>query len=185
MKKIFGVSLCLAGLMMTSCIFDTKKTETKMTDSLSQEVSQSDDSYEIGGSDVRKELNIYKIWISEDSMRVFDLRDDTHYIEAMKYDEEYCKENPDYQPGVYYISTEAGGFQVSHDFEEQGDSIGAVEYLIEQGPQEGTYALRFSFSNMTPTSATFLFEGEYEWKYTVMDKPVRLHPNPHPYVYEE
>lgn len=129
--------------------------------------------------------NIYKVWMNEDGTMLFDLRDSTHYVEATKYDEDYCKDNPDYKPGVFYITTEAGGFIVSHNFESEGDTIGGVEYLIEEGPYAGTHALRFTFADMTPTSATFTFEGEYDWKYNVVDEPVELLPDPHPYVYEE
>ena len=113
--------------------------------------------------------SIYKVWMNEDGTMLFDLRDSTHYVEATKYDEDYCKDNPDYKPGVFYITTEAGGFIVSH-------KLACVEDLLP---------LCFTFADMTPTSATFTFEGEYDWKYNVVDEPVELLPDPHPYVYEE
>lgn len=177
MKKIFWAPLCLAGLMMTACVFNVKKTETVTVDSLSADSSLTDE--------VNQEMNIYKLWINEDGTRIFDLRDSTRYIEAAAYDEEYCKENPDYKPGVFYYDPQNEGFRVTHDYEAQGDTVGDVEYQLTQGPYAGDYALRFSFYNMTPTTATFLFEGEYEWTYTVLEKPVEMQPDPHPYVYEE
>ena len=185
MKRILKAPMCLAAMMITGCIGNVKKSETMTSDTLLQDSSRIEGARAIGTEEPNKSVNIYKVWISEDSTWLFDLRDDTHYVEARMYSEEDCKENPDYKPGVYYIETEAGGFEVGHDYEEQGDSIGDIKYLLEQGPYAGTYALRFSFYNMTPTSATFLFEGEYEWTFTVLDKPVELLENPHPYVYEE
>lgn len=178
MKKIFWAPLCLAGLMMTACVYNVKKTETAVVDSLA-----ADETQQAGGA--ATSLNIYKIWIDAEGTHLFDLRDSTRYIEAMAYDEEYCKENPDYKPGVFYYDPTNAGFRVKHDYEAQGDTVGDVEYQLTQGPYAGDYALRFSFYNMTPTTATFLFEGEYEWTYTVLEKPVEMQPDPHPYVYEE
>ena len=179
MKIINGVLMCLAVIaMLTACDGKGSKVQTSPSDSTTVadvKVVKGDNSA----------LNIYKIWVNEDNTQIFDLRDSTHYIEATKFDEEYCKEYPDYKPDVFYITTEAAGFIVSHNFESEGDTIGGVEYLIEQGPYAGTHALRFTFSNMTPTSATFTFEGEYDWKYKVLDEPVEMLPDPHPYVYEE
>lgn len=175
MKKIHVALMCLASLaMLMACDGKVKNESTDLSDSTA-----------VADVNSNTALNIYKVWINEDSTMLFDLRDSTHYIEAMKYDEEYCKEYPDYKLGVFYINTEAGGFIVSHNFESEGDTIGGVEYLIEEGPAAGTHALRFTFSKMTPTSATFTFEGEYEWTYKVLDEPVELVPDPHPYVYEE
>jgi len=177
MKKINWALMCMAGLMMSACVFNNvNSSKTVEADSLDV------DKAETVADTV---VSIYKIWISEDSTHIFDLRDPNHYIEAMMYDEEYCKESPDYKPGVYYINTEAAGFRIGHNFDDEPDTIGWIEYLLEQGPNAGTYAMRFSFADMTPTSATFTFELEYDWKYTVLDKPVELLPDPHPYVYEE
>lgn len=185
MKNFVWAQVCLVSLMMMACIGNVKKTETVETDSL----NAMPDSQDLKGSYVIKPVedtakSIYKVWVSEDGTCLYDLRDKTHthYLEARMYDEDYCKENPDYKPGVYYIDTEAGGFEVGHDYPEQGDSVGDIKYLLEEGPYAGTYALRFSFYDMTPKSATFLFEGEYEWTYKVLDKPVEILPNPHPYV---
>ena len=182
MKKSVWALVCLAGLMTMACMGNGQKSETAEADSLGV-VADSLLNEEKAAADTVK--SIYKVWVSEDGEWLFDLRDDTHYVEARKYDEEFCKDNPDYKPGVYYMETEAGGFEVGHDFPEQGDSVGDIQYLLEQGPYAGTYALRFSFYDMTPKRATFLFEGEYEWTFKVMDKPVEILPNPHPYVYEE
>lgn len=182
MKRILGALMCMAGLtLMGSCNGFSRNFAITGVDSLATDsVNKSD-----VGASVNQEVSIYKMWISEDSTRIFDLRDTTHYVEAMKYDEEYCKENPDYKPNVFYINNEAGGFRIGHNFDDEPDTIGWIEYLLEQGPYAGTYAMSFSFSDMTPTSATFTFELEYDWKYTVLDKPVTFHPDPHPYVYEE
>ncbi len=180
MKKIFWALACVTGLMVTACIANGKKVATVTDmDSLAA------DSLDKDAKQASQEVSIYKIWINEDSTRIYDLRDTTHYVEAMKYDEEYCKENPDYKPDVYYIYNEAGGFRIGHNFDDEPDTTGWIEYLLEEGPYAGTYAMSFSFSDMTPTSATFTFELEYDWKYTVLDKPVTFQPNPHPYVYEE
>jgi hypothetical protein len=187
----------MVGLMMMACIDNGKKSEAvktdsqevmkdsldALTDSLIQKGGYKIEPVASAGDDAVK--SIYKVWMSEDGTCIFDLRDEKHYVEARMYDEEYCKEFPDYKPGVYYIDTEAGGFEVDHDFPEQGDSVGSIKYLLEQGPYAGTYALRFSFYDMTTRRVTFLFEGEYEWTYKVLDKPVVILPNPHPYVYEE
>ena len=175
--------MCVAGLLMSACVFTTKKTETLTADSLAV------DSTDVGAlgfaGDADTVISIYKMWISEDGDHLFDLRDDTHYVEAMKYDEAYCKENPDYKPGVFYITTEAGGWQIGHNFDDEPDTVGWVEYLLDEGPYAGTYAMRFSFRDMTPKTATFTFELDYDWKYKVLDEPVELLPDPHPYVYEE
>jgi len=182
MKKLFGTLVCVAGLtMMGSCDGSTKKAAGIMGGA--NDSTATEETAQISDGDTV--VSIYKVWINEDSTHIFDLRDDTHYVEAMRYDEDYCKESPDYKPGVYYINTEAGGFQIGHNFDDEPDTIGSIDYLLEQGPYAGTYATRFSFYNLTPKTATFLFEGEYEWTYTVLDKPVELQPDPHPYVYEE
>ena len=179
--KIWALA-CLAGLMTMACMGKGQKSENAEADTLGV-AADSVQQVATGAADTVK--SIYKVWVSEDGEWLFDLRDDTHYVEARMYDEEFCKDNPDYKPGVYYMDTEAGGFEVEHDFPEQGDSVGHLKYFLEDGPYAGTYALRFTFYDMTPKRATFLFEGEFEWTFKVLDKPVEILPNPHPYVFEE
>ena len=179
--KIWALA-CLAGLMTMACMRMGQKSENAEADSLGVAA----DSVQQGSAAAADTVkSIYKLWVSEDGDWLFDLRDDTHYVEARMYDEEFCKDNPDYKPGVFYMETEAGGFEVNHDFPEQGDSVGHLKYLLEDGPYAGSYALRFTFYDMTPKRATFLFEGEFEWKFKVLDEPVEILPNPHPYVFEE
>ena len=43
MKKIFWAPLCLAGLMMTACVFNVKKMETVTVDSLAADSSLTDE----------------------------------------------------------------------------------------------------------------------------------------------
>ena len=179
--KIWALA-CLAGVMTMACMRMGQKSENAEADSLGVAADSLQQASTSAADTVK---SIYKVWVSEDGEWLFDLRDDTHYVEARMYDEEFCKDNPDYKPGVYYMDTEAGGFEVEHDFPEQGDSVGHLKYLLEDGPYAGTYALRFTFYDMTPKRATFLFEGEFEWTFKVLDKAVEILPNPHPYVFEE
>ena len=127
-------------------------------------------------------VSIRKQWISEPddngTYLLFDLRDENHLLEAMTYDEAMCKDiGGGAKPGVFYITGDYPNYKVVLEREDV-PTQGSVDFLIDEGPLKGEYTSRFQFSDMTDTTITLLFEGEFEHTYMALDKPVKLEPNP-------
>lgn len=175
MKKLLFIVISI--VLMVSCGDQKRKT------GYNERVAAGVDSTEMDTRATEGSVTIHRQWVSEpddDGTRMlFDLRDEHHYIEAMTFDEAYCKHiGGGAKPGVFYIINEASDYKVELERDDE-PTQGSVDYLIEEdGPMRGQYVSRFQFSYLTADSVSLLFEGEFEHTYKALEEPVEVLPNP-------
>ncbi|MBR7059790.1 MAG: hypothetical protein IKI22_04230 [Neisseriaceae bacterium] len=113
-------------------------------------------------------VTIYRQWIiSNDTGTEFlwDLTKRSKYTAAMKYSDDYCKEN-NLNPNAFY-AYEKGDLKIK----ENTSSSGSV-FTDAEGNKE-----RFKYVDLTENSATFLFKGHDRWKAVAVENTTIL-PDP-------